>query len=104
MTLDLLPNEDTRNLSFWELGMEARLHNDTYQWVNIIRGVRALGSLSLRSYRGAKGPFLRQTAAVHDAAALKSHIEMEYIAPYLWIVSTPTPPRQILGNEVPLRT
>jgi hypothetical protein len=62
MTLDLLSNEDTRNLSYGGLGMEARLHNDTYQCVNIINGVRALGSLSLRSYRGARGPFLRQTA------------------------------------------
>lgn len=99
MTLDLPPNEDTRNLNCCGLGMEARLHNDTDQWVNIIRGVRALGSLSLRSYRGARGPFLRQTAAVHDAEAPKGHIEMQYIAPYLWIVSTPTPPRQILGKR-----
>ena len=65
MTLDLLPNDDTRNFELLRAGMEARVHNDTYQWVNIIRGVRALGSLSLRPYRGARGLFLRQIAAVH---------------------------------------
>jgi hypothetical protein len=84
MTLDLLPNEDTRNLSYCGLpvGMEARLHNDTYQCVNIISGVRALGSLSLRSYRGARGPFSETNCMpCVNAEALKSHIEMQYIAP-----------------------
>jgi hypothetical protein len=61
--------------------MEAMLHNDTYQWVNIIRGVWALGSLSLPVLSGApEDHFCDKLLPCIEAEALKSHIEMEYSA------------------------
>ena len=78
MTLDLLPNKDTSNLSFCGLGMEGRLHNDTNQCVNIIKWCSGFGFSKLAVFSGRQKTVSETNSSrALDSEALKSHIEMQ---------------------------